>query len=144
MAKHKAKRKRIVRTSSTQQHMVPAEAMSVTGEARYIIERACQRDARSVTLGPLVFFSTDMGDAWMLDPEDGFALCLARDGVPQPYNIQEADTSFAIEWNADYRIEGDAFVVATRSGQVRSILGYPVGAIQEACRRCTQMMHNRV
>src|SRR5260370_11038447 len=30
--------------------------------------RAAQYDASFVTAGPLVFFSTETGDAWMLDP----------------------------------------------------------------------------
>lgn len=43
----------------------------------------------SWTLGPLLFFSTETGDAWVLDPADHLALCLARDGEPLPANIIE-------------------------------------------------------
>ena len=46
------------------------QAMRVTQEAQYIVRRAREHDARVVTLGQLVFFSTDSGDAWLLDPED--------------------------------------------------------------------------
>jgi hypothetical protein len=35
-----------------------------------------------VTVGPLVLFSTETGDAWLLDPADHLAARLARDGVP--------------------------------------------------------------
>jgi hypothetical protein len=116
---------------SQSRHWVSRDQVSIQGEARYIIERAQEHDARVVMLGPLVFFSTETGDAWMLDPEDGLALCLARGGDEQPFTIHEAPTNFGIEWNANYRIEGDLFVVAERTGSVKSIFGYPVREIAQ-------------
>ena len=35
-----------------------------------------------VTIGPLVFFSTETGDAWMLELSNQLAARLARDGNP--------------------------------------------------------------
>jgi hypothetical protein len=43
-------------------------------------------------------FSTDTGDAWLLDPTDRLAARLAREGDPAPISIEEIDTSFAIGW----------------------------------------------
>jgi hypothetical protein len=106
----------------------------MTSEADYIIGKAQERDARLVTLGGIVFFSTDSGDAWMLDPADGLALCLARDGVKQRYMILETESSFQIEWNAEYEIEDDRFTVATADGRVRTIIGYPTEEIVRASR----------
>ena len=57
--------------------------------------RAAANEFRVVTLGPLVFFSTETGDGWMLDPQDGLANCLARDGDPLPVDIKETDDSAA-------------------------------------------------
>ena len=37
-------------------------------EIDYIQSRAAERDGRLVTVGPLVLFSTETGDAWLLDP----------------------------------------------------------------------------
>src|SRR5260370_20875861 len=42
-------------------------------EIRYIQRRATEHDGRFVTVGPLVLFSTDTGDAWLLDPADGLS-----------------------------------------------------------------------
>ena len=109
--------------------------MNLTAEVAYIIGRAREHEARFVTLGPLVFFSTWTGDAWMLDPGDGFALCLARDGSPQPARIMETEESFAVAWDRQYRIEGDTFTTTDQSGQVTSFLGYPTLSIREAIRR---------
>ena len=70
------------------------DEVSITREADYIIGKARQCDSRVVRLGNIVLFSTETGDAWMLDPEDRLALCLARDGVKQDYTILETQTSF--------------------------------------------------
>jgi hypothetical protein len=85
-----------------------------------------------VTLGPLVFFSTETGDVWMLDPADGLALCLARDGEPLAVQITETETRFAIEWTSTYQIQGKAFAVTDQLGRTRTIVGYPTEEILKA------------
>ena len=37
-------------------------------EVRYIQRSAADHDGRVVTVGQLVLFSTETGDAWLLDP----------------------------------------------------------------------------
>ena len=115
--------------SKRKKRTVIRDPIRVTGEAEYIIRKAQERDSRVVMLGNIAFFSTDTGDAWMLDPEDGLALCLARDGTKQDYTILESDSSFQIGSNAQYEIRGDAFIVATADGRVRTIMGYPTDEI---------------
>jgi len=101
-------------------------------EIKYIQRRAAEYDARFVSVGPLVFFSTQTGDAWILDPSDQLAARLARDGDPEPIDFQETDTNFAIGWKGNYHIEGRAFVYADReSGRVTAILGYPTAKITQ-------------
>jgi hypothetical protein len=133
MAKRKKSRKS--KPPKTQQRMVSRERLSIKDEANYIISRARNREARLVTLGSLVFFSTETGDAWVLDPEDGLALRLARDGDEQPFTIIETPTNFGVEWNASYQIDGEAFIVAERSGRIKTIFGYPTREISLAVRR---------
>jgi hypothetical protein len=95
-------------------------------EIDYIQSRAAEHDGRFVTIGPLILFSTDTGDAWLLDPADHLAARLARDGDPEPVYFQETDTTFAIGWKGNYSIEGDAFIYIDRdSGRIVTILGYP-------------------
>jgi hypothetical protein len=92
------------------------------GEVSFIAEaRAIQRAARAmrtraVRLGQIVFFSTSTGDAWMLDPRERTAACLARDGDSLQIPIRELPAELAIEWHAEYRIEGRAFTVFERDG----------------------------
>ena len=47
---------------------IAAKDFRLAQEIRYIQRRAAERDSRLVTVGPLVLFSTDSGDAWILDP----------------------------------------------------------------------------
>lgn len=101
-------------------------------EIRYIQRRAAEHDGRWVTVNSLVLFSTDTGDAWLLDPQDHLAARLARDGDPEEVYFEETDTRFAIGWKGEYRIEGNAFVyVDNDSGRVLTILGYPIHRIAE-------------
>jgi hypothetical protein len=96
-------------------------------EVRHIQRRAANHDGRIVTVGQLILFSTETGDAWLLDPADRLAARLARDGESEPIHIEETDTMFAIGWKGRYRIEGPAFVYSDNdSGRVTTVLGYPI------------------
>src|ERR1700745_41008 len=102
-------------------------------EVRYIQNKAAKHDGRVVTLGQLVLFSTDTGDAWLLDVTDKLAARLARDGDPEPIHLEETDTRFAIGWKGNYRIDGPAFVYSDRkTGRVTTIIGYPTKKIAQA------------
>jgi hypothetical protein len=121
------------RRRRTAQRLRPEQA-NIKSEVKYIVRRAAKHDARLVTFGPLVFFSTETGDAWMLDPDDKLALCLARDGEAQAAQITETEAHFAIEWTSTYRIQGEAFIVIDQTGRTRSIVGYPADEILKASR----------
>ena len=109
---------------------VAGQQLRLAQEIKYLQRRAAQYNARFVGVGPLVFFSTQTGDAWMLDPSDQLAARLARDGDPEPIEFQETDTDFAIGWKGNYHIEGRAFVYADRqAGKIITILGYPIAKI---------------
>ena len=106
--------------------MVQGKDLRLSDEVRYIQRRAAGRDGRMVTLGPLVLFSTETGDAWLLDVTDHLALPLARDGDPQPASIEDTGTSFAIAWTGQYHIDGPAFVYFDQqTGRVATFFGYP-------------------
>ncbi len=131
-----AKRKK--RPPRKRRQILNQPQISITGEADYIIKQAGERDTRIVGLGPLVFFSTETGDAWVLDPLDNLALCLARDGERQPFDITETASQFAIDWQANYQIDGEQFVVFEWSGQTRSISGYPVRELKQVIQRAVK------
>lgn len=102
----------------------------VADEVRYMQRRAAERSGRIVTVGPLLLFSSDSGDAWILDPADHLATRIATDGVSTPVHIEETDRSFAVGWQGGYEIRGAAFIFSDReSGRVTTILGYPTQRI---------------
>jgi hypothetical protein len=108
------------------QRIVEGRNFRLADEVRYIQRRAADYDSRIVTIGPLVLFSSQTGDAWLLDPADRLAARLAQDGQSEPIHIEETDTTFAIAWKGRYRIEGPAFIYSDRdTGRTTSILGYP-------------------
>ena len=124
--------RRTIKCGSARQ-MVDCKGFRLADEIRYIQDKAADHDGRMVTIGQLILFSTDTGDAWLLDVTDQLAARLARDGDPEPIHLAETDASFAIEWKGRYRIEGPAFVYADRdTGRVTTIFGYPTQKIAQA------------
>ena len=113
--------------------LLDGKGFHLADEVRYIQDKAADHDGRMVTIGQLILFSTDTGDAWLLDVTDHLAARLARNGDPEPIHLEETDTSFAIAWKGHYRIEGAAFVYADRdTGRITMILGYPTQKIAQA------------
>jgi hypothetical protein len=106
--------------------VVDGKNFRLADEVRYIQRRAAEHDGRIVTIAQLILFSTETGDAWLLDPSEQLAARLARDGDPEPVHIEENDTTFTIAWKGRYRIEGCAFVYVDReTRKSTTILGYP-------------------
>ena len=126
-------RRRTRKKQGAGQRWVEGKDFRLADEVRYIQNKAAEHDGRVVSLGQLVLFSTDTGDAWLLDVSDQLAAPLARDGDPELIHLEETDTSFSIGWKGHYRIEGTAFIYADRdSGRVRTIIGYPTQKIARA------------
>jgi hypothetical protein len=112
--------------------IVEGKSFRLANEVRYIQRRAADHDSRILTIGQLVLFSTETGDAWLLDPADQLAARLARDGQSEPIHIEETDTTFAIGWKGRYRIDGPAFVYSDHdTGRVATIIGYPTDKLSE-------------
>ena len=106
--------------------MVDGKSFRLADEVRYIQRRAAEHDERVVSFGQFVLFSTETGDAWLLDASESLAARLAREGDPESIQIEDTETTFAIGWKGQYRIEGSAFVYIDRNTmRVTTILGYP-------------------
>src|SRR5215467_14170945 len=105
---------------------VDGKSFRLSDEVRYIQRRAAAHDERIVTIGPFVLFSTETGDAWLLDATDHLAVRVAREGDPEPVHIEDTETTFTVGWKGQYRIEGGTFVyVDAHSGRMTAIFGYP-------------------
>ena len=114
------------------QQIVDGRSFRLADEVRYIQRRAADHDSRIVTIGQLVLFATQTGDAWLLDPADQLALRLAQDGNSEAIHIEESDTTFAIAWKGRYRIDGPAVVCSElETGRTTTILGYPTDQLAQ-------------
>jgi hypothetical protein len=102
----------------------------LANELDYIRKKAAARIGCVVGVGPLILFSTESGDAWMLDPADHLAARIARDGEHKSVSIAETDKSFAVSWKGNYEIEGNSFTYFDHdSGRITAITGYPTAEI---------------
>jgi hypothetical protein len=127
-----ARGRKPIRRGGPGKQIVEGKSFRLANEVRYIQRRAADHDSRILTIGQLVLFSTETGDAWLLDPADQLAARLARDGQSEPIHIEETDTTFAIGWKGRYRIDGPAFVYSDHdTGRVATIIGYPTDKLSE-------------
>jgi hypothetical protein len=117
----KKERRRTARRRSARQNDAGSDRRWVEGknvhlgdEIRYIQQLAAERASRIVTIGPLLLFSTESGDAWMLDPADCLATRVAEAGDPRPARTEETKKSFAVDWQSQYEIIGSAFCLQRR------------------------------
>ena len=62
--------------------MVDDKDFRLADEVRYVQRCAARHDGRIVTIGQLILFSTEAGDAWLLDKEDRLAAPVAREPEP--------------------------------------------------------------
>jgi hypothetical protein len=109
--------------------------VNYTQEAWSIQNTALAGGCRVVKLNQIVFFATETGDAWMLDPADALAACLARGHVNRPLPIWETGTKLRVKWNLEYRIDGESFSVREQDGgATETIIGYPTREIERMIR----------
>ncbi len=125
-----ARRERARHDNTGDRRWVEGRNFRLADEIQYIQRRAAERNSRVVTIGPLLLFSTESGDAWVVEPANRLATRVADAGDPRPVHIEETEKSFAVGWRGRYEIQGSAFVFRDdESGRVTAILGYPIREI---------------
>lgn len=112
---------------STKADFIDPATLSFTSEVEYIIGCALEGSSTMVRLKSCILFSTEDGDAWLLDADDNRALCLLWHGERQPAKIIEDEKTFYVEYDAVFDISGPAFRVSSDNPKIRqrTILGYP-------------------
>lgn len=106
-----------------------AEEFNLENEIGYIQDRAAQHNSRVITFGDLMLFSTESGDAWLLDTADKLAIMLAENGSSINVNLTDPES---IEWTGNYKIDGASFIyIDTKSGWLEKYKGYPTHQIQQ-------------
>jgi hypothetical protein len=64
------------------QRIVDGKNFRLADEVRYILGRAAEHDGRVITIGQIILFSTETGDAWLIEPSDQLAARLPAMGTP--------------------------------------------------------------
>ena len=106
------------------------ERFHLTAEIRQIQHRAAEHQERIVGLGSLLLFSTNTGDAWILEPADQLAARLARDGDPLAVYVEESEVTYAIGWQGHFTIDGDLFTYEDNDAlHAMTIHGYPTSLL---------------
>lgn len=109
-------------------------------EIEAIVRAALDGVPKIVMTGPealtsrqFVLMATEDGDAWLLDPQEEKALCLAWHGVRQEVVVRDLPTRLEIQWHGTFQLNGPFFAVQTDHPGVgsRYIGGYPMDQLRE-------------
>lgn len=84
-------------------------------------------------IGPFVLFSTGVGDAWLLEPEEQAAMCLVWRGERIEPAIKDDPARVEITWHGNYELLGEFFRVETGHSEIgnRAIAGYPMEGLRK-------------
>jgi len=126
---------------STKADFIDPTKLSFAAEVDHIIECALEGSCTLVRIKSCVLFSSEDGDAWLLDADDNRALCLSWHGERQPAKIVEDEKTFHVEYNAVFDVTDVRFWVDSDNPKIgqRTIIGYPAHDIAEfvdSVRRC--------
>jgi len=123
-------RRTIRRGSGSRQ--VSGKDFRLADELHYIQHRATEHDSRFVTVGGLAFFSTDTGDAWILDPADHLAARVARDGIPSLCTLKKPPQPLPSRGKATTALTAMlSSTLTVTPGRMSTIVGYPTRKIAE-------------
>lgn len=114
-------------------------ACSLRSEIEQIVASALRGAARLVVTGaeacasqPFILFSTQDGDAWLLDPVSDAALCLSWHRVRQKVHVVDRPATLEIRRDGNFGLSGPFFTVQTDHPEIRGrgIAGYPTEEIR--------------
>lgn len=117
-----------------------SQVRSIRDDCQAIVDAELRREAKAVitkdgpACPPFVIFSTGIGDAWLLEPDEQLAMCLVFQGEPQPITLRDDPDRIEVEWDGGYELLGDFFHVDTGHPKIgeRAIGGYPMDGIRKA------------
>lgn len=113
----------------------PGRKTFVDREISRLQELAAGRRPGFRLIGALVFFSTALGDAWLLELTEQDAVRVARNGEPLPVTVNETEEMFEIGWTHNFAVKGQLLVTTSYLDHaVASHESCPVREINESIR----------
>jgi hypothetical protein len=116
-----------------------AQMRSVRNECESIIAAELRGQAKAVMTSngvacpPFVLFSTGVGDAWLLEPDEHLAMCLVWHGERQTIGLRDDPDRIEVDWDCAYELLGDFFSVESQHPVIgtRAIGGYPLADVRK-------------
>lgn len=116
-----------------------AQMRSIREECEAIITAELRGQARAVMTSngvacrPFVLFSTGVGDAWLLEPDEHLAMCLVWQGARQTIGLRDDPNRIEVEWDCAYELLGDFFSVESQHPVIgtRAIGDYPLADVRK-------------
>lgn len=86
---------------------------------------------------PFVLFSTGVGDAWLLEPDEHLAMCLVWQGSREEIGVSEDPDRIEVAWDGGYELLGDFFHVETNNPKIgeRAVGGYPLNEVRDVLQK---------
>lgn len=117
-----------------------AQMRTIRAECEAIVAAELRGDVKIVVTKPgpacppFVIFSTGIGDAWLLEPDEQLAMCLLWHGEREVIGVSEDPSRIEVAWDGGYELLGDFFHVDTDNPKIgeRAIAGYPLEAVRKA------------
>jgi hypothetical protein len=117
-----------------------AQMRTIRAECEAIISAELRGDVKIVVTKarpacpPFVVFSTGIGDAWLLEPDERVAMCLLWHGEREVIGVSEDPSRIEVAWDGGYELLGDFFHVDTDNPKIgeRAIAGYPLDDVRKA------------
>ena len=118
---------------------VIAQMHSIRSECEAVIKAELRGQAKAVVTSdgaacpPFVLFSTGIGDAWLLEPDEQLAMCLVWRGEAQPLGLHDNPADIAVDWDCKYELLGDFFRVESQHPIIGNQLigGYPLAGVRK-------------
>lgn len=112
---------------------LPAEIERAVSSALTGVSRAIVTGPEACAAQPFVLFSTEDGDAWLLDPQADAALCLCWHGSRQTVHVADGPANLEVRWDGSFELAGPFFTVRTDHPEIghRGIAGYPVDELRD-------------
>jgi len=109
---------------------------SLQNEINSIQKTASKSKFKVRELGVFVLFSTEKGDAWLLEVAESDALQLASEREIMTVELEENPDTIEIFWTHTFAIENKQFIITDyKDKKVQAIEDYPTHAISAAIKR---------
>ncbi len=119
-------------TSQTPQQ----QKILVTDEIKKIQESAAKKEATIKVIGVFIFFSTDKGDAWLLEMTEMDAVIAAKSGKVIDVDISESDETIEVNWTHRFTVKNKEFkTTAYSDNAIETYTDYPTSTISASLKK---------